>query len=284
MSLSVSRWVISVSIMAALQLPAHTAEAQETPTSRIQDEQAVQVPKFSVISVRETNGSIVHEGLQADGYTGIGVNLAQLIMEAYGIPQLDRILGLPTWRNEKRFDVQAKVDDADVPVLAKLSFPQRRTMLRQILAERFHLTMHEEERVQPIFLLTANAKLGPSLEKSPADDPNSSLPKGPVRVIRHSRRGQLDLERFTMTDLAQQLSGLFHKQVVNQTNLDGLYNLQLTWNPDEMASTASDASLSSNTDPSIFTAIQEQLGLKLKPDKGPVRVWVIDHIDLPSDN
>lgn len=288
MSLRVIRWALGVGVVAALQLSLEVATAQAVRPG-VQGEAAVPLPRFSVVSVRETKSPIFREELRADGFSGTGVNLTRLIMESYGIPQLDRLVGLPTWGIGKRFDVQAKVDDADVPAIAKLSAPQRRAMLQQVLAERFKLTMHEEERMQPIYLLTAAKTPGPLLQKSRWNDPQSGLPTSPGRVVRRQKRGQLTDERFTMADFANQLAGVLHKGVVDQTNLDGPYDLQLDWNPDDALPAAnnsanSNVSDSGATGSSIFTALQEQLGLKLKPSKGLVRVWVIDHVELPSDN
>ena len=84
-----------------------------------------------------------------------------------------------------------------------------------------------------------------------------------------------------MAGFADLLSSSLHMDVVDDTHLDGLYNLQLDWNPDETTGQASDEA---EDKPSIFTAVREQLGLKLTSSKGPVKVWVIDHVELPSEN
>lgn len=278
-------WVF-LCVIAALQMPTQVSSQTTLPQSA-GVEQAVQLPRFDVVSVRETKSPIFQETLKADGYVGRGVNLNHLIMKAYGIPQLDRLAGTPAWSTGKRFDIQAKVDNADIPANSKLSAQQHGEMLKQILVERFQLTMHQEERVQPIYVLTVSSKPGPLLEKSRLNDGDSAPPS--VRVIHRLKRGQLTEERFTMSDFANQLSGILHRFVVDQTNLDGLYDIQIDWNPDDALPTASGAADSSqpdssNTNPSIFTALQEQLGLKLRASKGPVTVWVVDHVELPSDN
>lgn len=282
-------WLLTVLVIATFQILDHTAVSQVASLPSVEGEGPAQMPRFAIISVRETQRMTFQEGMSADGYAGNGVNLNHLIMEAYGIPQLDRLVGTPKWSSERRFDIQAKVDDPDIPILSKLSPQQQRTMLKQILTERFQLTMHEEERVQPIYVLTAMKKPGPFLERSRLNDADSESLTRPVRIIHRLKKGQLTEERFTMPDFANQLAGILHRVVVDKTNLDGLYDIQIDWNPDDALPTMSDASDinrsdSPKTNPSIFTALQEQLGLKLSAAKGPARVWVIDHVELPSEN
>lgn len=279
------RWfTLACTLLATCSL-VQAAVSQAPPASSTTREQAVQIPKFDVISVRETKGIIISESLRADGYYGVGVNLLQLIMEAYGIPQFDRILRAPEWRIDKRFDVQAKVDDPNS--FSKISAQEERAMLKQVLAERFHLAIHEEQQEQPVYHLISMGKLGPSIQRVELKDPtdiSSSLP-----VIRRSRRGQLTAEQFTIARFANQLSGIAHRDVVDQTNLGGLFNIELTWDPDygkvyTQDATNSSGSESPQTGSSIFTALEDQLGLKLTNAKGQVKVWVIDHVELPDSD
>lgn len=270
-------------LIAALPSSASLALSQTT-ASRAGSEQVPRTPTFTVVSVKETKGTSIYERLQPDGYVAVGVNLNMLMMEAYGVPQLDRIVGRPTWSIEKRFDVQAKVDEADIPAIAKLPVQQRRAMIQQILGDQFKLRLHEEQQEQSIYTLAVAQKLDPFLAKSQPVDPTAP---GGKRITR-SRRGELGVERFTMANIADQLSGIVHKYVVDQTNLNGLYDMHLAWDPDYASTVSTDSPNSHPDSPtagtSIFTALKEQLGLELKPGKGPVTVWVIDHVELPASN
>jgi uncharacterized protein (TIGR03435 family) len=277
------RMITSTAIFLVIVCGANQAafsQSQSTPGSGV-GVGAAAAPRFDILSVRETHIPIIHESFPADGYMGQGVYLSLLIVEAYKIPVFDRIIGLPAWYSNKRFDITAKVDPAEVPTLQKLSYPERRTMLRQILAERFQLKMHEEEQTRPIYVLTSAGKAGPLLRRSPTPDPTSGIPPVSYPTVHGSRRGQLKVENASMTKVAELLSSSLHLDVVDQTHLDGLYDLELDWNPDETASPASDTAADK---PSIFTAVSEQLGLKLSSSKGPVKVWVVDHVELPSEN
>ena len=116
----------------------------------------------------------------------------------------------------------------------------------------------------PVYGLVV-AKGGPKLDASTAN--TGSITRGGQFVCSHS----------SMDDLASLLSSAMDRMVIDQTQLTGSYKFTLRWNPDE--------SLNQNPDlPSIFTAIQEQLGLKLVPTKGPVEMLIIDHVESPSQN
>jgi uncharacterized protein (TIGR03435 family) len=156
-----------------------------------------------------------------------------------------------------------------------LTFEQRRTMFQQILADRFKLVAHHETRELPIYQLTIG-KNGSKLKESAPDDPASTKPSrkgimfGPGRGKVTATGGSLSM---FITALSRQLGRI----IVDKTGLTGRYDFTLEWTPD-------DAAPSDQSGPGIFTAIQEQLGLKLEPTKGPVDVIVIDHIEKPSAN
>jgi uncharacterized protein (TIGR03435 family) len=257
----------------------------QTPTPPAMSDTVAEMPRFDVISVRETRSPLMSERNTGDGYLGEGNFLSTLIMGAYGIPVFDRIVGLPTWYRDRRFDIMAKVDPVDIAALQKLTYVQRRSMFRQILEERFQFKIHEETQVRKVYALESTGKPGPFLHRSPTPDQSSGAPAGPLRPVSHSRRGQIVAEHYAMPKFADYLSNMLLVDVVDDTHLDGLYDLQLDWNSDETNSSSVGAVVDPASDkPSIFTAVREQLGLKLTPSKGPVKVWVIDHVELPSEN
>ncbi len=146
-------------------------------------------------------------------------------------------------------------------------------MLQNLLASRFDLTIHREKRELSIYAITV-AKGGPRLTKSPSGSNGLPTQSG------HGTGGE-GIRRFTnnsMSDFALGMQALLDKPIVDETGLTGRYDFVLKWTPDE--SNTNDP----NAPPGIFTAVQEQLGLKLEPTKGPTDVLVIDHIERPSEN
>jgi uncharacterized protein (TIGR03435 family) len=143
-------------------------------------------------------------------------------------------------------------------------------MVRKLMADRFQLKFHYEKRELPVYLLTV-AKGGPKLKKGDPNEP-AGLGGGP---------GNLGATNATMADLAELLAhGFLDRPVIDQTGLAGKFDLRLTWTPDEMQA----ATQSADAPPGLFTAIQEQLGLKLVSTKAPADVIVIDHVEKPSAN
>jgi uncharacterized protein (TIGR03435 family) len=138
-------------------------------------------------------------------------------------------------------------------------------MVQALLAERFHLTVHQETRTLPAYDLIL-AKGGSKLQ----------LTKANGKSIGTSRT-YFNGEGLTMTSIAEELSKITGRVVVDKTSLADRYDLKLVWTTD-------DAPISDSSAPSLFTAIQEQLGLKLEPAKEPVSVLVIDHVELPTPN
>jgi uncharacterized protein (TIGR03435 family) len=138
-------------------------------------------------------------------------------------------------------------------------------MLQTLLADRFKLRMHNETKQLSVYSLVP-AKTGPKLQEADG--------LGGVSIGRSLVRGTM-----TTSVLAKQLTLILSRTVVDDTGLKGTYKIALTWAPDDQAAARTD-----DSDPSIFTAIQEQLGLKLQSSKGPVQVFVVDHAEQPSEN
>ncbi len=220
-----------------------------------------------------------------NGFDAHGVMLRELIQEAYGVYEEDRLEGGPAWLKKERFDVQGKIDLAQTPNFRDLSLDQRRSALRSLLAERFGLLLHRETRTLPVYLLTI-AKGGTKLrEADPADRPVTRV-KGYDTLITQSDRGVLVATNFTMSGFATNLASRMGRTVLDRTGLTGHYDVALHWTPDNEPAngvTAQEAT-SETVWPSLLTALREQLGLKLETGRGEVEVLVVDRAERPSAN
>jgi uncharacterized protein (TIGR03435 family) len=209
--------------------------------------------------------SLQHGSLQVDNLL-----LKSLITSAYGVRE-GLIVGLPRWAEEARFDIRAKVTDADPRVLGNLSREQRRALMATMLEDRFHLRVHLVTKVLPVYDLVV-ASGGPEFRESVPDATGSVEPHVDVSKTEFTGNGA------SILSLASLLEEVVGRTVLDKTGLTGTYDLHLKW--------AQELDRASDLDvfPSIFTAVQEQLGLKLKPDKGPVETLFVDHLERPAEN
>jgi len=148
-------------------------------------------------------------------------------------------------------------------------------MLQSVLANRFHLMSHFETKELPAYaLVILKNKTGPKLtEIQPGVLPNGLKDPGGINMS----RTEITAAGADMLNLLHVLQLQTGRPIVDRTGLTGHYNFVLKWTPDQ-------DSASPDAGPSIFTAIQEQLGLKLEPIKAPVQILVVDHIERPSEN
>jgi uncharacterized protein (TIGR03435 family) len=253
-----------------LALTAPLALAQTPPPVS-----APPVPAFDVISVKpnKTANGTTRVRLSPDGLAAENVTVHALLLESYRLNE-DQLFGEPAWVKTERFDIQAKVAGTDVAALARLPANQRRSMFSQVLTDQFRLTTHTETRQLPVYALTV-AKGGIKFKQHVPDPAHPEhengsgwFDVGPGRIV--ALGTTLDYFLFA---LSQNLDRTF----VDKTGLTGSYDFELHWTPD-------DGPVTPDSGPSIFTAIQEQLGLKLESTKGPVPILVIDHIERPSEN
>ena len=236
----------------------------------IRAQSARNAPQFEVASIKPI-------GAASDGYSSSGiktghgrldavnVTLKRCIMGAYGIGPHE-LSGGPDWINSDRFLIAAKADqpiDDDGALMV---------MLQNLLVERFKLVIHRETRTMQAFVLEVG-KNGPELEKAEG---------GPAETHTSSGKGNvsIDARNMDLPAFAQRLAREMELPVVNQTGLPGIYNFKLRWTPE----TSKGLTDGTAEWPSIFTAIQEQLGLRLHAQKAPVEVLVIDHVEKPSEN
>jgi uncharacterized protein (TIGR03435 family) len=257
---------------AALKLVALivTAAAAALPAQQVQSD-AGAAPAFEVASVKPNKGGTSGGGptLQPNGgYRVTNVALKSVIANAYEV-RIFHIEGGPAWLTSDRFDIVARGREGTPDSL-------RPAMLRRLLVERFKLVAHFETQERPVYsllLARSDGRLGPQLKPSaPATEPAARFPSASVA----SGSARITGSRVLMDNLALVLSSsVFTQQVVNRTGLSGEFDIDLRFTPDSSPAGAPEF-------PSIFTAVQEQLGLKLEPGRAPARVLVIDSVERPT--
>jgi uncharacterized protein (TIGR03435 family) len=230
---------------------------------------AVLSQTFEAASVKPSQPGAVgstFEFLSGGGLRIANGSLRQILETAYDIRDF-QILGGPGWLNSDRYDILAKGGAAE----AKDEKTATRLKLRTLLAERFHLKAHNETAEVPVYTLLI-AKNGSKL--SAGAEGGVSTPAGI-----QSGCGQMTGTHTTMANLTVYLTRQLHRPVVDQTGLGGKYDFQIQWTPDEgpCPGATGDA-------PSLFTALQENLGLRLESGKGPQDVLVIDSAQRPEAN
>jgi len=196
-------------------------------------------------------------------------------MFAYGVNSKQVVNG-QAWMESDKFDIVLQPDAPGAP-----SEEQVRSMMRKLLASRFGLKFHSEKKELSAYILTV-AKGGPKLTKSEGD------PHSPHAFF-FTKLGSLTVRNATMEDFANGMQGaVFDRPVVNHTGLEGHWDCSLKWTPDETQFQVFGVKIVPNeaadAPPPVFTAIQEQIGLKLDAAKTMVDVMVLDHVEKPSEN
>ncbi len=230
---------------------------------------AQEADSFEVASIKLHPGPIAFSSdsqVHGSRVTATALTLIDLITNAYGV-RYDQISGGPSWVKSERYDVAAKAEGEGT-----ITKDQLRQMLQTLLADRFQRKIHREARETPVYRLVVG-KGGPKLKEAAPDATGGYVSRG-------SNTGQMRMEasKGTMEQLARQLSVTAGRPVIDETGLTGFYKYTLDW-------------LSANQPPdpdsdvaSIFTALQEQLGLKLEPAKAAVETLVVDRAERPSEN
>jgi uncharacterized protein (TIGR03435 family) len=258
---------------------------------------ADRIPSYEVVSIRKSqdgNGTPrgIHE--DPDGLTAGATSLRSLIGEAYGfgLGQLNdqELEGAPGWAKTELFDVHAKVDSADVAKLKELSKAEtmmvsvqeivsrtpgfRMVMLQRLLEDRFRLKVHYEQRVMPLYEMTV-AKGGVRMKIAHPADPEH----GSFGFIDGKQWG-LKAENVPMAFIPVIFAMELERPVEDKTSTDANFDFELHYA--RMSTPAGNNA--DDSAPSLFTAVQEQLGLKLQAGKGPVWVIVVDRAEMPSEN
>jgi uncharacterized protein (TIGR03435 family) len=224
---------------------------------------------FDVASIKPANSGRPGMSIETEGgrFKAINATVSFLIQYAYGIKGF-QLSGGPGWMDSDKFDIDAtgetKTGDREFP-----------KMMRALLADRFQLKSHQETRTLPVFDLVV-AKDGPKFNHAPETATGGTRGGG----------GQINISKGTVANLASLLSNILGRKVIDRTGLTGDYDMTLRWTPDDYQPPP----LKPNgpppdpNNPSIFTAVQEQLGLRLESSKRPVEVIVVDSVQKPSEN
>jgi uncharacterized protein (TIGR03435 family) len=241
---------------------------------------ALDRPSFDVVSVKPTNGDS-HSSSTHSTSDGVVITSAMrhMILFAYNLHDF-QLSGGPDWVETSTWEVRGKNDVPDPP-WSKLSEAERKAFsdqlllrVQSLLADRFHLKCHTITKELPVYELVV-AKGGAKLKESTADEGK----RNSTSVSGHNGQMHATAIGLTSERIATILGGEVDRIVLDKAGLTGSYDLTLDWAHDAPA-----GSTDAPTGPTIFTALEEQLGLKLVPAKGPVPVVVIDAVEKPSEN
>jgi uncharacterized protein (TIGR03435 family) len=259
---------LTLLVAVALAATLHAQAPETTPTFEV-----------AVINrVRETPLRGMFGRLPGGNYVVPASTVVQLVGSAYGVPS-ERVLGAPRWATGDLYEVHAKARGN--PTGAETT-----RMLQSLLRDRFKLAVREELRDYPVYELRvarADRRLGSRIQASPIDcsDPESrrrgeALPVAnglPQHCFTQASGGRVTASGLTLERFAPQLTGPAGRTVLDRTGLAGGFDIDLEWSAD-----------SSPEKPSIFTAVQEQLGLTLESATAPLAVIVVDRVERPTGN
>jgi uncharacterized protein (TIGR03435 family) len=249
---------------------------------------------FDVASVRQSpeadsymvSGSFTH---RSSTFRATNFDIMNLLGFAYSV-RWDQVVGRPDWR--AMFNVEAKGDDAEDERLAKLSGDQQwleqQHMLQALLADRFKLKVHWETREGQTYNLVV-VKSGLKMHEAKGEPPSPEEIKRfgdrPIPAIYQQGDSRVGFDFIahdcSISDLVPILAGQFGHPVADKTGLTGKYSFKLRYHDIRLSDRSAD---DQDTVPTLDTALQDQLGLKLEPAKGAVQFLVIDHIEKPSEN
>jgi len=287
-----NKFLLAVAGVAAIAVPLIVGIGA---TSVLAQSAAVAPRRFDVAAIRPNNSGANVLGIRVvpgGGLRVVNATLRSLISEAYQVRDFE-LSGGPPWLGTARYDIEAKgqID----PGSHEQAGLQVMKMLQALLADRFQLRIHRETKQMPIYALLV-AKNGPKLPASRAVcfDPTAVIPPPPTLPGQSPARpcggfnnssNQMSGASVGMSRFAANLSRFTGRTVVDKTGLKGTYDISLRWTPTEGQAWLPTGPLPpDDSQPSIFTAVQEQLGLKLEPQRGPVEVLVIDRAEKPSEN
>ena len=230
-------------------------------------------PSFEVVSIKPNKsgvGGYVTSYRPGGLYVGTNVSLKSLVMEAYRLQEY-QLVGGPNWRDTEKFDIQARAEAAAAPAPDQTR-TQILLMLQSMLEDRFRLKIRRETREGSVYALRVGKgghKLRPTAEE-----------KSPGIRMESSSDGMMDLAAVStsLPNFAESLSQFVGRRVIDETDVKGLFDIKLRWSRDEVTPTTTAPTLS------IFTAVQDQLGLRLESSKGPVDVIVIESAERPTEN
>ncbi len=268
-------WAFAVAALSGSLL-----RAQDTAPPTSQKMMAADAdPSFEVATIKPTDPDAQGRRINADGRKFVTQNttLADLIKFAYRING-KQIVGAPEWFDSERFSIAAVSDGEGAP-----SDKQWRTMVQKLIAERFKFKTHTEKRELSVYVLSVGKDGPKNLTKNLSTEilPRLSLVPDPAGLVSSAQNATLK----EYADIVLQ-GRLLDRPVLDQTGISGKYDFKITFMPDDsvFGGHGPPPPTSDNPAPNFFTAIQEQLGLKLDAVKAPADVMVIDHVEKPSEN
>jgi bla regulator protein BlaR1 len=249
--------------------------------------------QFDVVSIKLDHSTEERGLLQipsgGDRVIVTNVPMFRIVELAYNFQRKDLVLGAPEWAFTERWDIEAKVANADLEAFHALTFAQQESMLQSVLMSRCGLQAQVVKTEVPVYALVV-AKSGLKMhEVSPSEAP-PVVHDANGKVVEDwdltHRRGEIHGRFVPMEALLYALSdGSLGRQVIDRTGLKGRYNFDLLWTPDDQSDSQSkDAGLSAEPLPSIFTAAEEQLGLRFDRSRASVDAISIRHLERPTDN
>jgi uncharacterized protein (TIGR03435 family) len=261
---------VAAAVILCAFLCAGHVEAQGQTQSAAQRLPREADPAWEVVAVRPSDPNSTESGFRVNGrHLALRrQSVAAMLMVAYGI-QKKQIANAPDWVNTKEWEVNGELDADGMPDIRQI-----RVLVRKLLVDRFKLVAHTEQREMPVYALTVT-KGGAKLEKSTAD-PNG-LPD--ERDRQSAGESSVEFKNVPIGQLVTLLDFRLDRPVVDRTGLAGRYDFALKYTMDETR-----APVEGNPAPGVFTALQEQLGLKLEPMKAAADVIVIDKVEQPEAN
>jgi uncharacterized protein (TIGR03435 family) len=237
-----------------------TSFAQQPPAQNSPDD------AYDVISIHPIEnpqggmwGQFGEQGFRARGWSISGI-----VAAAYTIP-VQRVVGLPKWLDTAQYEIYAKMDGSNSNQLSDYDPHVHNRRLQSLLRDRFHLRAHFEQRIMRVYCLEFE-KSGSKLQPASSAGTSTTM-----------RRGHLSMSGETVSGLAVQLSSILGTEVQDKTGDTKKYDIDLQWHVDS-------APEDNAFQPELFTALKEQLGLKITTQKAPLGVLVVDSIDHPTPN
>jgi uncharacterized protein (TIGR03435 family) len=242
--------------------------------------QSVAAPAFEVASVKPNTSGGFNSSTSgnATSFTAVNAPLRLLIVFAYRLRDFQ--VSAPSWTESERFDITARVPEG--------ATGDNRTRLQALLAERFKLVTRRETREQPVYALVLardDGRLGPQMNPSTVDCKAGTTARGGsspcgMNTSVGASAGKITAVGQTAAALADALASFgLSRMVIDRTGLAAAYDFELAWAPD----TTSPATGAATGDaPSLFTAIQEQLGLRLDSQRGPVDFLIVERVERPT--
>jgi uncharacterized protein (TIGR03435 family) len=265
-----------------LNLTRATPETEWTippPTPKLPPMDANANPSFEVATIKPSKPDDQRKAIVVRGreFQTINVTLNDILSFAYGV-HTKQVIGAPDWAATAKFDIDAKPDGEGAP-----NDKQWKAMLQKLIVERYKLTFHHEKKELSVYVLTV-AKTGQKMTKSEGD------PNGLPGLFFRQRLGNLHVNNANMADFAGLMqAAVLDRPVLDQTGITGRWDFTLDWTPDDSQFSGMGVKIPPPTDganqpPALYTAIQEQIGLKLDATKAPADVMIIDHVEKPSEN